>query len=100
MAEIYIVNVAVGGYYTEQHSYYHRSESEAVESFEECILSAGEDRTLIELIRLNTETLDATTIRGWEGTCEDLEDEGPEDGEEGFEDEDDWIVEGRPEGGE
>jgi hypothetical protein len=100
MSEIYIVNVAVGGYYTEQHSYYHRTESEAVGSFEDCILSAGEDRTLIELIRLNTETLDATTIRGWEGTCEDLEDEEAELEAEGKadipEDEDDGICEGSP----
>jgi hypothetical protein len=68
MASIYIVNVSVGGYYTEQHSYYHRSEGEAVDSFEECKSSVGEDPTIIELVRLDTETLDATTITGWEGT--------------------------------
>ena len=100
MASIYIVNHTISGMYPENWSSYHRTEEEAQEAFAECVASASEDPNLIELILLNTETLDATTIRGWEGTCEDLEDEGPEDGETGFEDEDDWIVEGRPEGGE
>jgi hypothetical protein len=40
--------------------------------------------------------LDAVTIKTWSGTGEDLEDEDPEDGEEGFEDEDDGICEGSP----
>ena len=95
MADIYIVNVSVGGYYVEQHSYYHRTESEAQESFEECKASVGDDQTAIELVRLDTETLEAVTITGWEGTFDDL-DEEMEDGEEGFEDEDDGIVEGAP----
>jgi len=82
MASIYIVNVSVGGYYTEQHSYYHRTESEAQSSFEECKASVGEDPTIIELVRLDTETLDATTITGWEGTFDDLDEEDAEDGEE------------------
>ena len=92
MADIYIVNVATGGYYTEQSSYYHHTESEAHESFDECMDSVGEDPTLIELIRLNTETLEAVTIRGWEGTDEDVDDEDEDE-------DDDWIVEGRPEEG-
>jgi hypothetical protein len=91
MADIFIVNVARGGYYVEQHSYYHRSESEAAESFEECKASVGDDPTVIELVRLDTETLDAVTINGWEGTALDLEDELMEDG---YDDEDDGIVEG------
>jgi hypothetical protein len=95
MASIYIVNVSVGGYYVEQNSYYYRSESEAAESFEECKASVGDDPTAIELLRLDTETLEAVIITGWEGTFDDLE-EDPEDGEEGFEDEDDGIVEGSP----
>jgi hypothetical protein len=93
MASIYIVNVSVGGYYTEQHSYYHHTESEAQSSFEECRASVGEDPTIIELVRLDTETLEAVTITGWEGTFDDLDEE---DGEVGFEDEDDGIVEGAP----
>jgi len=100
MADIYIVNVATGGQYAEQYSYYHRTEAEGQESFAECLRSVGEDHTAIELIHLETENLETTTLRWWEGTCEELEGEGPEDGETGFEDEDDWIVEGRPEGGE
>ena len=96
MADIFIVNVSVGGYYVEQHSYYHRSEGEAVDSFEECKASVGEDPTIIELVRLDTETLEAVTITGWEGTFDDLDEEGLEDGEEGFDDEDDGIVEGVP----
>jgi hypothetical protein len=95
MASIYIVNVSVGGYYVEQHSYYHRTESEAQESYDECLESAGDDPTTLELVRLDTESLDVTTIHHWEGTIDDLE-EDPEDGEEGFDDEDDGIVEGSP----
>ena len=90
MADIYIVNVSVGGYYVDQHSYYHRSESEAVESFEECKASVGDDPTVIELVRLDTETLEAVSITGWEGTFDDL------DEEDGYDDEDDGIVEGAP----
>lgn len=82
MGPIYIVNVSVGGYYTEQHSYYHHTESEAQASFEECKASVGEDPTIIELVRLDTETLDATTITGWEGTFDDLDKEDAEDEEE------------------
>jgi hypothetical protein len=96
VASIYIVNVSSGGYCTEQFSYYHRTEEEAVESFEECRVSVGEEHTIIELVRLDTETLDATTITGWEGTCKDLTDEDlPPEGCAG-EDEDDGICEGSP----
>jgi hypothetical protein len=96
MSSIYILNVSVVGYYTEQHSYYHHAESEAQSSFEECKASVGEDPTIIELVRLDTETLEAVTITGWEGTFDDLDEEDAEDGEEGFDDEDDGIVEGAP----
>ena len=90
MASIYIVNVSVGGYYTEQHSYSHHTESEAQSSFEECKASVGDDQTAIELVRLDTETLEAVTITGWEGTFDDL------DEEDGYDDEDDGICEGEP----
>jgi len=96
MASIYIVNHTISGMYPENWTSYYRTEEEASDGFDECVASASEDPNLIELIRLDTETLDATTIRGWEGTCEDLEDEDPEDGEAGFEDEDEGIVEGSP----
>ena len=79
MAGIYIVNVARGGYYTEQFSRYYRTEREAVESFEECKARVGEDPMVIDLVHLDTETLKAVTITGWEGTGDNLEDE-EEDG--------------------
>jgi len=72
MADIYIVNVARGGYYTEQFSRYYRAESEAVESFEECKARVGEDPMVIDLVHLDTETLKAYTITGWEGTFDDV----------------------------
>jgi hypothetical protein len=72
MADIYIVNVARGGYYTEQFSRYYRTESEAVESFEECKARVGEDPMVIDLVHLDTETLKAYTITGWEGTFDDV----------------------------
>jgi len=48
----------------------------------ECKASVGEDPTIIELVRLDTETLDATTITGWEGTFDDLDEEDAEGDEE------------------
>ena len=81
MASIYIVNVVRGGYYTDMRASSHRSELEATESFEACKAAVGEDPALVELVRLDTETLDATTIAGWEGTIDDLEDEEDEEGE-------------------
>ena len=71
MSEIFVVNMASSGYNT-QSSYYHRTESEAHESFGECMESVGDDPTMIELVRLDIGTLDATTIRGWEGTAADI----------------------------
>ena len=75
MATIYIVNHTTGGYYTQNFSSYHHTEAEAAEAFEKCKASVGEDPYLIELIRLDTATLEATTITGWEGTFEDFEEE-------------------------
>lgn len=77
MATVYIVNHTVGGYYVENHCSYHHTEVEAQENYDESMESVGEDPTVIELIRLDTETLEATTIHHWEGTIDDLdEDEG------------------------
>ena len=89
MANVYIVNHTIGGYYVENHSSYHKTESEAQIAFGECILAVGDDPTCIELIHLDTETLDATIIRGWEGTIDDLE-----ESDDDYEDE--GIVEGAP----
>jgi hypothetical protein len=112
MADIYIVNVATGGFYAELHSHYHHTEEDARKSYEECLSSVNEDHTVIELVRLNTETLMGVTLDFWEGNVNDLESEQcdhpwheeggghncPDCGSDGTED--DWIVEGRPEGGE
>ncbi len=97
MGKVYIVNHAIsGGTYVESSHWFHHTEEEAVESFEDSVNSVGEDPTRVELICLDTETLEAVTITGWEGTFDDLDEEDPEDGEEGFDDEDDGIVEGVP----
>ena len=89
MANIYIVNHSISGPYAQCFSSFHKKEDEASEAFVDCKNSVGEDPALIELIRLDTETLEATTILGWEGNVEDL-DAGDEDYE------DDWICEGTP----
>lgn len=75
MAYIYIVNFTTGGMYPSNGSSFHLVEAEAHDSFAECMDSVGIDPVLIELIRLDTVTLEATTIRGWEGTMDDLEEE-------------------------
>jgi hypothetical protein len=75
MASIFIVNHSIGGPYAQCFSSYHKTEGDAAEAYFECKQSVGEDPELIELILLDTETLDATTICGWEGSCFDLEDE-------------------------
>jgi len=75
MATIYIVTSVRGGYYTDMRASYHHSELEAAESFEACKAAVGEDPALVELVRLDTETLEAVTITGWEGTMDDLDDE-------------------------
>lgn len=85
MAQIFIVNHAISGPYTQCFSSYHHTEEEGQESYDECMESVSEDPNMIELIRLDTETLDAVTIHSWEGTADDME-----------EDEDDGIVEGSP----
>jgi len=89
MANVYIVNHTIGGYYVENHSSYHLTEAEAQEAYDESMESVGEDPNAIELIRLDTETLKATTLKSWEGTIDDLE-----ESEDDYEDE--GIVEGAP----
>ncbi len=94
MSKIYIINRAIGGMYPRIDSSYHHDEAEAAEAFEQFKQDVGDDPELIELIRLDTETLDGTYITGWEGTSEDVEDEDQEDSDDAAED--DWIVEGKP----
>ena len=102
MANIFIVNHSISGPYSQCFSSYHKTEEEAASEFFECKQSVGEDPALVELILLDTETLDATTICGWEGTCFDLEDEEAELEAEGMadipedDDDDDGICEGAP----
>ena len=103
MATIFIVKHATGGYYTTASSYYHHPEEEARLAFEDAKESVGEDPAYIELVRLETETLDAVTLDWWEGTIEDLEesvDEELEKDENAAEwmVENDWICEGKPDG--
>jgi hypothetical protein len=64
MAGIYIINVTVSpdGPPTSSGRYYH-TEGEAQAGFTECLDAVGEDPTLIELIRIDCSTLDATTLR-------------------------------------
>ena len=89
MANIYIVNHSISGPYAQCFSSFHKTEEEGAGAFVDCKNAVGEDPALIELIRLDTETLEATTILGWEGNIEDL-DAGDEDYE------DDGICEGAP----
>jgi hypothetical protein len=86
MASIFIVNHSISGPYAQCFSSFHKTEEEGAGAFVDCKNSVGEDPALIELIRLDTETLDAVTIYGWEGNIEDLEED----------DEDDWVCEGAP----
>jgi len=79
MADIYIVNFTTGGMYPSNESSFHLVESEAQAAFHDCLESVGDDPVAIELIRIDTVTLDGTTIRGWEGTSYDLEEEGTSD---------------------
>ena len=88
MAQIFIVNHAISGPYTQCFSTYHHTEEEGQEFYDWCMESASEDPNMIELIRLDTETLVKTTIHHWEGNLDDLE------GERDYED--DGIVEGSP----
>lgn len=75
MANVFIVNHTVGGYYVENWTSYFGTRAEAEEEYNDCVASVGDDPVLIALIELNTETLKAETIRSWSGTIDDLEDE-------------------------
>lgn len=82
MASVYIVNDTRCDallYYAESQSYYHPTEIEAQERFDSLMESVDEVPRIIELIHLDTETLDATSLRFWKGTIDDLEDEGDDD---------------------
>jgi hypothetical protein len=72
---IYIVNHAVGGYYAELHSSYHLVESEAQAYYEETLLNVGEDPAIVELVRVDLNALEAVTLKSFEGTMDDIENE-------------------------
>lgn len=76
---IYIVNHVNGGYYTEIRSSYHLVESEAQKNYEATLLRVGEDPTVVELVRLNTSTLESVTLKFFEGTIDNIEDEEDEE---------------------
>lgn len=72
---IYIVNHALAGYYPELHSSYHLVESEAQADYEETLLNVGEDHAIVELIRVDLNTLESVALKSFEGTMDDIEDE-------------------------
>ena len=82
---IYIVNHVTGGYYTEIHSSYHLVESEAQAYYDENMLNVGEDLAIVELVRVDLNTLESVVLKSFEGTMDDL-DEGEEDDSEEEED--------------
>lgn len=98
MATVFIVNHSISGPYAQCYSSFHKTAEEAAEAFFECKQSVGEDPALIELIALDTETLDAVTHCGWEGNIIDLEEEEASLEAEGMADvpDDDGICEGGP----
>jgi hypothetical protein len=79
VADIYIVSLYSSGPYTQNRSSYHRTEEAAAEAFEACKDAVGEDQTLLEIVRLDSETLRWTYLTGWEGNRRDLEDEWMEE---------------------
>ncbi len=97
MATIFIVNHATGGYYASTSSSYHHTEEEARLVFDDAKASVGEDPAYIELVRLDTEALEAITLDWWEGSEADLDLEEEEERED-EEDDGDWICEGKPDG--
>ena len=54
-------------------------ESEAQKYYEAALLRVGEDPTVVELVRLNTSTLESVTLKFFEGTIDNIEDEEDEE---------------------
>ena len=69
---IYIVNYLDTGYNAEIHSSYHATQAAAYERYTEWLNNVSIDRVLIELVCLNTATLEAATIDYFEGNSDDL----------------------------
>jgi len=96
---IYIVSMSTtqGPYGPSVEMSYHRDLAEADAAFFECQQNLTDDPSTILLIKLDGETMTETVLNSFEGTDEDYDNQYSQDRED---DEDDWIVEGRPEGGE
>ena len=73
MSTVFIVNHSISGPYAQCYSSFHHTPEGAASAFFDCKQSVGEDPALIELIALDTETLDAVTHCSWEGSAFDLE---------------------------
>jgi len=104
MATIFIVNHSISGPYAQCYSSFHHTPEDAAEAYIECKQSVGDDPALIGNNSAATETLEATTLCGWEGNIDDLnaqereydEDGLPPEGYAGEDEEDDGICEGAP----
>jgi hypothetical protein len=75
---IYIVNITTGGMHCENSSYYHRTEAEARVDYKVCLRNVRDDPAVVELIRLDIDTLEAVTLEWWAGTIDDHEEEEDE----------------------
>ena len=75
---IYIVNITTGGMHCENSSYYHRTEAEARADYKVCLRNVSDDPAVVELIRLDIDTLEAVTLEWWAGTIDDHEEEEDE----------------------
>lgn len=78
---IYIVNHCGGGSYAELYSSYHLTETDAQACYEETLLNVGGDPTLVELIRLDTSTLEAVTLKAFD-LMDDIAEGEEEEGED------------------
>jgi hypothetical protein len=97
MSKVYIVNRVISGMYPGLNSEYYSRSEEAAEAFEKFKEDVGDDPELIEIVELDTVSLTASTITGWEGTAEDITFPVDEEEEADYIGEDeDWIVEGKP----
>jgi hypothetical protein len=72
---IYIVNTTTGGMHCENSSYYHRAEAEARADYKMCLRNVSDDPAVVELICLDTDTLEAVTLEWWSGNIDNLEEE-------------------------
>ena len=79
---LYIVSMSItqGPYGPSVSMTYHGSETEARESYRDCLNDVGDDPATIRLSRFNESTMTDTILEAFEGNMDDLE---PEEEEEG-----------------